>query len=82
MSAALALLAVGLLVVLPSWYGSNSVFAYVEAFLTPRQSAEAFALAGLAAALYSRQCWRACAWWWRCCCIPSSPQPASPRGSS
>jgi hypothetical protein len=55
MSPSLALLAVGLLVVLPSWYGSNSVFATVEAFLTPRQSAEAFALAGLAAALGSRQ---------------------------
>ena len=55
MSASLALLAVGLLVVVPSWYGSNSVFACVEGFLTPRQSAEAFALAGLAAALSSRQ---------------------------
>ncbi len=54
MSASEALLAMGLLVVLPSWYGSNSVFAYMEAFLTPRQSAEAFALAGIAAALYSR----------------------------
>ncbi len=55
MAPGLALLAVGLLVVLPSWYGSNSVFASVEAFLTPRQLAEAFALAGLAAALCSRQ---------------------------
>ncbi len=55
MSPLLALLAVGLLVVLPAWYGSNSVFAYIEAFLTPRQSAEAFALAGLTAALCSRQ---------------------------
>jgi hypothetical protein len=55
MSPTLALLAVGLVVVLPSWYGSNSVFAYFEGFLTPRQSAEAFALAGLAAALSSRQ---------------------------
>lgn len=55
MSPPRALLAVGLLVVLPSWYGSNSVFAAIEAFLTPRQSAEAFALAGLAAALYRRQ---------------------------
>ncbi|HTY93872.1 MAG TPA: hypothetical protein VMC02_08290 [Steroidobacteraceae bacterium] len=55
MPPAAALLAVGLLVVLPSWYGSNSVFAYVEGFLTPRQSAEAFALAGLTAALASRQ---------------------------
>jgi hypothetical protein len=54
MSASVALLAVGLLIVLPSWYGSNSVFAYIEGFLTPRQSAEAFALAGIAAALYSR----------------------------
>jgi hypothetical protein len=55
MPASLALLGVGLVVVIPSWYGSNSVFAYFEAFLTPRQSAEAFALAGLAAALGSRQ---------------------------
>jgi hypothetical protein len=55
MPASLALLAIGLLAVLPSWYGSNSVFAYVEMFLTPRQSAEAFALAGLTAALCSRQ---------------------------
>jgi hypothetical protein len=55
MSPSLALLAVGLVVVVPSWYGSNSVFAYFEAFLTPRQSAEALALAGLAAALCSRQ---------------------------
>ncbi|HEY6455343.1 MAG TPA: hypothetical protein VIY90_08700 [Steroidobacteraceae bacterium] len=54
MSASNALLALGLLLVLPSWYGSNSVFAYIEAFLTPRQSAEAFALAGIAAALSSR----------------------------
>ena len=55
MSTSLALLAVGLLVVLPSWYGSHSVFAVIEAFLTPRQSAEAFVLGGLAAALGSRQ---------------------------
>jgi hypothetical protein len=55
MSSGEALLALGLLAVLPSWYGSNSVFAYVEMFLTPRQSAEAFALTGIAAALYSRQ---------------------------
>ncbi len=55
MSPSMALLATGLLMVLPSWYGSNSVFAYIEAFLTPRQSAEAFALAGFAAALASRQ---------------------------
>jgi hypothetical protein len=54
MPATAALLAVGVLVVTPSWYGSHSVFAYIEAFLTPRQSAEAFALAGIAAALYSR----------------------------
>ena len=54
MSASEALLAVGLLVVVPSWYGSGSVFAYIEAFLTSRQPAEAFALAGIAAALYSR----------------------------
>ena len=55
MPAAMALLAVGLLAVLPSWYGSGSVFAYIEGFLTPRQSAEALVLAGLAAALYSRR---------------------------
>ena len=54
MPAAHALLAVGLLVALPSWYGANLVFSYIETFLTPRQPAEAFALAGLAAALYSR----------------------------
>jgi hypothetical protein len=54
MSARNALLAIGLLIVLPSWYGSNSVFAYIEGFLTPRQSAEAFALGGIAAGLYSR----------------------------
>jgi len=54
MSASEALLAVGLVVVVPAWYGSGSVFAYFEAFLTARQPAEAFALAGIAAALYSR----------------------------
>src|ERR1700743_1643601 len=54
MGASDALLAVGLLPILPSWYGSSSVFAYIESFLTPRQSAEAFVLAGIAAILYAR----------------------------
>lgn len=55
MPAGLALLAVGLVVVVPAWYGSNFVFAYIESFLTPRQCAEACVLAGLTAALCSRQ---------------------------
>ena len=55
MAPGMALLATGLVMAMPSLYGSHSVFSYFEAFLTPRQSAEACALAGLAAALASRQ---------------------------
>ena len=43
--------ALGLLVVLPAYYGGNLVFAYIEMFPTPRQPAEVLVLAGLIAAL-------------------------------
>ena len=59
-SARTALLGVGLLVVLPAYYGWGEVFAYTESFLTPRQPAEAFALAGLIAALAHRQVLAGC----------------------
>ncbi len=36
---------VGLLIVLPAYYGHGEVFAFTESFITPRQPAEAFALA-------------------------------------
>jgi len=55
MPARQALLAVGLLIALPSDYGSGQVFHYVESFLTPRQFAEAATLAGLAALLSRRR---------------------------
>lgn len=51
----LALLAVGLLLVLPSGYGAYHIFHYTEEFLTPRQGAEAMVLAGLAALLGQRK---------------------------
>jgi len=54
MSARLALLAVGLLIALPSNYGVAHSFNYVESFLTPRQLAEAATLAALAAYLTRR----------------------------
>lgn len=57
MTAELALIAVGLLIVLPSGYGAYNIFCYVEEYLTPRQSAEALVLAGLAAALAKRHGW-------------------------
>jgi hypothetical protein len=53
-SARSAWLGLGLLIALPAYYGWGRVFAYTESFLTPRQSAEAFALAGLTAALGRR----------------------------
>ena len=59
-SARSALLGVGLLIVLPAYYGWGEVFAYTESFLTPRQPAEAFALAGLTAALARRQVLAGC----------------------
>ena len=46
-----ALLGLGLLVVLPAWYGAEQTFSYTELFLTPRQPAEAFALLGIGFAL-------------------------------
>jgi hypothetical protein len=48
MPARLALVAVGLLVALPSSYGAANIFSYVESFLTPRQLTEALVLAALA----------------------------------
>lgn len=56
-STELALLAVGLLIVLPSGYGAYYIFNYTEDFLTPREPAEAFVLAGLAAAVANRYVW-------------------------
>jgi hypothetical protein len=55
MSARLALLAVGLLIALPSDYGALQDFNYIEGFLTPRQMAEALVLASLAATLANRR---------------------------
>lgn len=55
MSGRLALLAVGILIALPSDYGALRDFNYIEGFLTPRQIAEAFVLASLAATLAGRQ---------------------------
>ena len=55
-----ALLGLGLLVVLPSWYGANLVFSHTEMFPTPRQPAEAFALLGMSFAISSRR-WTAAA---------------------
>jgi len=54
MSPASALLATGLLVVLPGWYGSHHLFSYTEDFVTPRLPAEALVLGSLAAALSGR----------------------------
>jgi len=55
----LVLLAVGLLVALPSYYGGDRVFSYCEDFLTPRLPAEALVLGGLAAAIAQRYRWAA-----------------------
>ena len=57
MGPGLALVAVGLLVALPSGYGADYIFNYIEPFLTPRQPSEGFALLGLAAALAGRNAW-------------------------
>jgi hypothetical protein len=54
MPARRALLALALLIVLPSSYGVGNFFSYVESFLTPRQIAEALVLACLASALACR----------------------------
>ena len=51
----LVLLAMGLLVMLPGFYGGGLVFAYVEMFATPRQPAEVLVLAGLLTAMSGRK---------------------------
>lgn len=56
-----ALLATGLLLALPSAYGSADFFHYTENFLTPRLPAEALVLAAIAAALAQRYVWAALA---------------------
>ena len=61
MPSARALLAMGLLAVLPAYYGHGEVFAFTESFITPRQPAEAFVLAAIIAMLGSRQ-WLAAVW--------------------
>ena len=55
MSSRLALLAVGVLITLPSDYGALQDFNYIEGFLTPRQMAEALVLASVAATLAERR---------------------------
>jgi hypothetical protein len=57
MSPASALLAIGLLAVLPGWYASGHLFSYSEDFLTPRLPAEALVLGSLAAVLSHRPRW-------------------------
>lgn len=49
-----ALLAVALLVVLPSQYGDGHIFSYAESFMTPRLPSEALVLCALAAAFSGR----------------------------
>ncbi len=49
-----AVLALGLLAALPSSYGIENFFSYVESFLTPRQIAEALVLASIACLLAGR----------------------------
>jgi hypothetical protein len=44
-----ALLALGLLVVMPDHYGAERIFSYLEEFITPRQLAEAWTLFAIAA---------------------------------
>jgi len=50
-----ALLGLGLLIVLPSWYGANMAFYHIEMFPTPRQPAEAFVLLGMYFLMSSRR---------------------------
>ena len=54
-SADKALLGLGLLVVLPTWYGANMAFYHQEMFPTPRQPAEALVLLGMGYALSGRR---------------------------
>ena len=53
-SADKALLGLGLLVVLPSWYGANMALYHMEMFPTPREPAETFVLLGMGFALTSQ----------------------------
>jgi hypothetical protein len=55
MPATPALLVLGLLAAIPSYYGAVTVFRYVEDFLTPRVIAEGLTLMALAAWLASRR---------------------------
>ena len=55
MSARLALLVLGLLAAIPSFYGAVTVFRYLEDFLTPRVVAEGLTLMAVAAWLGSRR---------------------------
>ena len=55
MSARMALLVLGLLAAVPSFYGASAVFRYVEDFLTPRVIAEGLTLMALASWLGSRK---------------------------
>ena len=50
-----ALLGVGLLIFLPSWYGGDEVFSHTEMFFTPRQPAEVFVLLGIGSVVSSRR---------------------------
>lgn len=52
--ARLAVVSIGLLMALPSFYAARQILQYLETFLTPRLPAEALAIAGLAAVLYGR----------------------------
>ena len=50
----LAVLSLALLVTLPTVYGENHIFSYIEPFMTPRVPAEIFVLLSLAATLRER----------------------------
>lgn len=51
----LVLLGVSVLIAIPGYYGAGRIFSVIEPFLTPRMSAEALVLAGLAAACNQRR---------------------------
>lgn len=55
MPASLALLALGLLIVLPPVYGDAHIFSYAEAFMTARLPSEAMVMMALVAVLDGRQ---------------------------
>ena len=54
LSARLAVVSIGLLMALPSFYAARQILQYLETFLTPRLPAEALAVAGLAAIIHGR----------------------------